>query len=331
MASFPDLGEARILAPRRQSPRAGRPPDRGGVEAGKPSPYLCRRRADEGVLVAKVKQLPCGVCGGVMKRKRVGTTTALDVALAIIALLIGISLCLTIIGAILGVPLMLVALFMVSKTKNVWKCRDCGQSFDRDGGTPILQGRPIVLAAAPQPSWFSPTQLATAPHPPTAPAPAQAVTPALPPPAPRPPARPSIATPRLPQGGAGPLPTCESFFLCRRVEVGADRSFTTSGILTSLEVPGLPTTVSLGIFARLAGVQAHHQLRFLVCAPDGRHLGKGNLRTSMERDGRRPIDIGTNIPALTLTTAGRYVIAIRESDATTIAETALEIRVRSRR
>jgi hypothetical protein len=45
--------------------------------------------------------------------------------LALIVLVIGVVLCFTIVGAIIGVPLIILALFMGGKRKKVWQCPEC--------------------------------------------------------------------------------------------------------------------------------------------------------------------------------------------------------------
>lgn len=67
----------------------------------------------------------CNLCGAPMKRSKYSTGNAAGIAGAIIVLLIGIALTMTIIGAIAGIPLIICALFMGGKTQKVWKCKSC--------------------------------------------------------------------------------------------------------------------------------------------------------------------------------------------------------------
>lgn len=73
----------------------------------------------------------CQQCGGEMhqttKREHSGT----EFVLGVILLLIGIVLCSTCLGAILGVPLIIISLFMGAKTRKVWKCGQCGYFVER--------------------------------------------------------------------------------------------------------------------------------------------------------------------------------------------------------
>jgi len=74
----------------------------------------------------------CTLCGGpLFKTKSVERSflTALFFGLAMI--IFGVILCITGIGAILGIPLIFIGLFYGSKSKKVLKCKHCGAIFDR--------------------------------------------------------------------------------------------------------------------------------------------------------------------------------------------------------
>ena len=66
-----------------------------------------------------------------MKKAVQSSGNCLGIAIALVLIAIGIVLCFTVIGAIIGVPLMICALFVGGKRKKVWKCRKCGYLFER--------------------------------------------------------------------------------------------------------------------------------------------------------------------------------------------------------
>ncbi len=67
----------------------------------------------------------CLHCGSRMKKASVSSGNAGGIALALIVFTIGVILSLTVVGAIIGVPLCVVALFMGGKKKRVWRCVNC--------------------------------------------------------------------------------------------------------------------------------------------------------------------------------------------------------------
>lgn len=76
-------------------------------------------------------RLNCKQCGGRMKKKKVSKGNASGIAGALIVFIIGAALCFTIIGAIIGVPMMIVALFMGGDRQKVWMCRACRSVVER--------------------------------------------------------------------------------------------------------------------------------------------------------------------------------------------------------
>lgn len=74
----------------------------------------------------KRNDLQCHICGGRLKNKTVSSGNATGLAGALIVLLIGIVLCATGLGAIIGIPLIICALFMGGKRHKVLKCVNCG-------------------------------------------------------------------------------------------------------------------------------------------------------------------------------------------------------------
>ena len=73
----------------------------------------------------------CHLCGGQMVKKSIRKTSAVGLGIGIIFIIIGISLTITVIGAILGLPLIIIGLFCGAKSKKVLKCSNCGAAIDR--------------------------------------------------------------------------------------------------------------------------------------------------------------------------------------------------------
>ena len=76
-------------------------------------------------------QLNCQQCGGTMKKTVQSSGNCLGIAIALILLAVGIGLCFTGIGAIIGVPIAICALFVGGKRRKVWKCTKCGYLIER--------------------------------------------------------------------------------------------------------------------------------------------------------------------------------------------------------
>jgi hypothetical protein len=66
-----------------------------------------------------------------MRKAVVSSGNATGIAGALIVALLGVLLCLTGIGALVGIPMVICALFMGGKRRKVWKCQNCGYVFDR--------------------------------------------------------------------------------------------------------------------------------------------------------------------------------------------------------
>ena len=75
--------------------------------------------------------LACQQCNGEMKKTTMSSGNCLGIALALFLFCCGLALCFTGIGIIVGVPLMIVALFVGGKKSKVWKCTDCGSVINR--------------------------------------------------------------------------------------------------------------------------------------------------------------------------------------------------------
>ena len=78
-----------------------------------------------------MKTITCQQCSGPMKKTSISTGNCLGIALALFVFCLGVILCFTGVGIIIGIPLMLVALFMGGKKSKVWKCVDCGSVVNR--------------------------------------------------------------------------------------------------------------------------------------------------------------------------------------------------------
>jgi ACR3 family arsenite efflux pump ArsB len=76
-------------------------------------------------------KLTCQHCGGQMVRKTLTSGNCLGVAIALALFAFGAALTATIAGALIGIPLMLCALFIGGKRRRVWRCRRCASVLDR--------------------------------------------------------------------------------------------------------------------------------------------------------------------------------------------------------
>lgn len=76
-------------------------------------------------------KLECRACNGIMVRSTISTGNATGIALGLVLFAIGVVLCFTIVGAIVGIPLCILALFMGGKRQKVWKCRNCKAIISR--------------------------------------------------------------------------------------------------------------------------------------------------------------------------------------------------------
>ena len=66
-----------------------------------------------------------------MKKAVQSSGNCLGIAIALVLFATGFVLCFTLIGAIIGIPLMICALFVGGKRKKIWKCGSCGYLFER--------------------------------------------------------------------------------------------------------------------------------------------------------------------------------------------------------
>ena len=76
-------------------------------------------------------KLECKACDGVMVKSSVSSGNAAGIVLALVVFAVGVVLCFTIIGALIGVPLCILSLFMGGKRQSVWKCRKCKAIIQR--------------------------------------------------------------------------------------------------------------------------------------------------------------------------------------------------------
>lgn len=67
----------------------------------------------------------CQLCGQTMKARKKSSGNVVGLALALIVLTVGVVLTLTGIGAIVGIPLIILSLFMGGKRYKVWQCPSC--------------------------------------------------------------------------------------------------------------------------------------------------------------------------------------------------------------
>lgn len=78
----------------------------------------------------KSGQPSCQVCGGEMRKK----TNATGGAFGCLLLLVGAALCFTVIGALIGVPMILLGLHYGMKRQAVWRCSGCKAEINRKLG-----------------------------------------------------------------------------------------------------------------------------------------------------------------------------------------------------
>lgn len=76
-------------------------------------------------------KLECRQCGGVMRKATLSSGNCAGLLLALVVIGIGLFISTTGVGAIIGVPMMLLGLFIGGKRRRVWKCRRCGCVLDR--------------------------------------------------------------------------------------------------------------------------------------------------------------------------------------------------------
>lgn len=76
-----------------------------------------------------MKEPNCQACGGATKKHRKADATSNG--LGCLFLVVGVILCLTGIGAVVGVPVLVIGVWMGCKATNYWKCRECGTLSER--------------------------------------------------------------------------------------------------------------------------------------------------------------------------------------------------------
>ncbi len=96
----------------------------------KPDPEL-KPKPIPTVKINKKSGLSCRECGSSMKKATRSTGNLIGILGALLVFCIGVFLTTTVVGAIVGVPMMLFALFMGGKRQKVWKCNNCGYFFER--------------------------------------------------------------------------------------------------------------------------------------------------------------------------------------------------------
>jgi hypothetical protein len=78
-----------------------------------------------------MRSIPCGVCGGTMKKTSMGRGNIVGLLAALFFVGIGVALCFTGIGALIGIPLIIIGLFTGGKKRKVWRCRQCRAIVER--------------------------------------------------------------------------------------------------------------------------------------------------------------------------------------------------------
>jgi hypothetical protein len=77
----------------------------------------------------------CQQCGGPMKKTATSSGNCLGLTIALIVFVAGLTITITtfwtIIGAVIGILMMVASLFIGGKKQKVWKCRKCGYVFNR--------------------------------------------------------------------------------------------------------------------------------------------------------------------------------------------------------
>ncbi|MBL1216022.1 MAG: hypothetical protein D8M59_00840 [Planctomycetes bacterium] len=72
----------------------------------------------------------CQVCQGEMKKTNYRPGGNSNLVFAIALVLLGVLLTMTLVGAVLGIPLIVMAVFL-DKVLKVWKCTQCGAVIER--------------------------------------------------------------------------------------------------------------------------------------------------------------------------------------------------------
>jgi len=73
----------------------------------------------------KINQIECKACGGSMKKK---VKARFGVFYLLIATAIGLLFCLTLVGLLIGVPIVLICLIFGSFKIKFWQCTSCGST-----------------------------------------------------------------------------------------------------------------------------------------------------------------------------------------------------------
>ena len=78
--------------------------------------------------MADVQAVPCKKCGGKMRSKAFRVYSR---ALIISMIVFGVILSLTIVGILIGMPLIILAMHMGTKEKFFWVCEKCNDRIDK--------------------------------------------------------------------------------------------------------------------------------------------------------------------------------------------------------
>ena len=79
----------------------------------------------------KLFKINCELCGELMKKGSIANRGILMQLFLLMVFIAGLWISLSIIGAIVGIPMMILALALSSGKRKVFKCRQCGNIKDR--------------------------------------------------------------------------------------------------------------------------------------------------------------------------------------------------------
>ena len=73
----------------------------------------------------------CRNCNGTMRKKTITEGRGTNIIMALIFIVIGVLLCMTVIGAIVGIPIIILSIFKQPRRRHVWRCNTCGSIIER--------------------------------------------------------------------------------------------------------------------------------------------------------------------------------------------------------
>lgn len=75
-----------------------------------------------------IQQIPCHKCGGTMSTQKIFQHNR---GLSITLIVLGVLISLTIVGTLIGVPMAIAGVVMMSKSKLYWICPKCGDKKEK--------------------------------------------------------------------------------------------------------------------------------------------------------------------------------------------------------